>query len=235
MIQVPPRPGQMILDGCGDATASPAADSGFHVRFLREAQPDVVSRDLLYQLEELRAFTPIIRIMRPHDEDRVLHLDGSPTTSEFATGWIADTSAPNAPYSLPDIDDPASMAFYSEFQIWALEQVLRQTTRTFRLDEYAGAGVAAVDWNDRFQWLSIQLSDSLSRLGSDPLLTAIPILCQVISNRYLPHAIGNERTIMVGGISCFSQWMQFSSHSMGLEELLRGLGASQPHLVVRDR
>ena len=70
-----------------------------------------------------------------------------------------------------------------------------------------------MDWNDRFRWLRTQASDSVARLRSDPLLAAIPILCQVISNRYLPHALGNERTILVGGTTHLGSWMQFNSFS----------------------
>ena len=201
----------MILDDVA-MRLRPLLPSRDFIRFC-EKRNLLVSRELLYRLEELRAFTPIIRIMGPDDEDRVLYFDGTSTAPDFEAGWIADTSAPGATYSLPDIDDSASMAFYSEFQVWALEQVLRETTRTFRLDEYAGADVDAVDWNDRFRWLRSQASDSVARLRSDPLLAAIPILCQVIANRYLPYALGNERTIRVGGTTHFGSWMQFSSLS----------------------
>ena len=211
MIQVPPSPGQMILDDVA-MRLRPLLPSRDFVRFC-EKRNLPVSRELLHRFEELRVFTPIIRIMGPDDENLVLHFDGTPTASDFEAGWIADTSVPGATYSLPDIDDRASMAFYSEFQMWALEQVLRETTRTLRLDDYAGADVDAVDWNERFRWLRTQASNSVARLRSTPLLAAIPILCQAISNRYLPYALGNKRTIQVGGASRFGQWMQFSSHS----------------------
>ena len=210
MVQLPPSPGQMILDDVA-MRLRPLLPSRDFVRFC-EGRNVSVSGELLHQFEELRVFTPIIRIMGPDDENLVLHFDGTPTASEFAKGWIADTSAPSATCPLPDMDDPASMAFYSEFQIWALENVLLRTTRTFRLDEYAGADAEDVDWNDRFRWLRTQASSSVERLRSDPSLASIPILCQVISNRYLPHALGNQRTIRIGGTSHSGRWMQFSSH-----------------------
>jgi len=54
---------------------------------------------------------------------------------------------------------------------------------------------------------------SVTRLRSEPLLAAVPILCQVISNRYLPYALGNERTIRVAPTTHWGEWMEFSSHS----------------------
>ncbi|MDE0473259.1 MAG: hypothetical protein OXI50_01755 [Gammaproteobacteria bacterium] len=182
------------------------------VRFCKDRNISV-SLELLHRFEELHVFTPVIRIAGPDDEDLVLHFDGTPTASEFAKGWIVDASAPGATYPLPDIEAPTSMAFYSAFQVWALEKVLHGTTRTLRLDEYTGPDAEDVDWNDRFRWLRGQASKSIARLRSDLSLASIPILCQVISNRYLPHALGNERTIQVGGTTHFGQWMQFNSHS----------------------
>ena len=41
----------------------------------------------------------------------------------------------------------------------------------------------------------------------------MPLLCQLISNRYLPRAQGNQRTIRVGGISSFGGGISFSSTS----------------------
>ena len=215
MIQLPSSPGQMILDDVA-MRLRPLLPPRDFVKFCEKRNVSV-SRELLHRLEELRVFNPVIRITGPDDEDLVLHFDGTPTAPEFAKDWIADTSAPNATYSVPDIDDSSSMAFYSEFQIWALEKVLHQTSRTFRVDEYAGADADDVDWNDRFRWLRGQASQSIERLCSDPSLASIPILCQVISNRYLPHALSNERTFLVGGTAHFSQWMQFSSHSWDWE------------------
>ena len=180
------------------------------VRFCKDRNL-TVSREQLHRFEELRVLAPVIRIASRADEGIVLHLDGTPTASDFDAGWITDASAPGATYTLPSIDDHTSMAFYSAFQIWTLERVLRDTTRSFHLDEYAGTAAETVDWNGRFQWLRTQASASVLRLRSDPLLRALPILCQVISNRYLPYALGNRRTIQVGPPTYFGSWMKFSS------------------------
>lgn len=211
MLQVPASPGQMILDDVA-MRLRPLLPRDDFVKFCAKRNVPV-SQELLFRFEELRVFNPIIRIMGPDDEDLVLHLDGAPTASDFEAGWIADASAPSTTHALSGIDDLSSMAFYSEFQVWALERVLRDTTKTLRLDEYAGAHAGDVNWNDRFRRLRDQAAASVTRLRSEPLLVALPILCQVISNRYLPHALGNKRTIQVGRITHLGRWMQFSSHS----------------------
>lgn len=211
MLQVPASPGQIILDDVA-MRLRPLLPTHEFVRFC-EKRNVPVSRELLLRFEELRVFMPVIRIMGPSDDELVLQFDGTSTASDFEAGWIADTSAPRATYAVPDIDDPTSMAFFSEFQVWALERVLRETNRTLRLNDYAGEDAHEVDWNDQFRRLRDQASSSVGRLRSETRLTAIPLLCQVISNRYLPHALGDERTIQVASTTQWGKWMQFSSFS----------------------
>ena len=134
------------------------------VRFCKDRNL-TVSREQLHRFEELRVLAPVIRIASRADEDIVLHLDGTPTASDFDSGWVTDASAPGATYTLPSMSmTTESMAFYSAFQIWTLERVLRETTLSFHLEEYAGADAETVDWNDRFQWLRssvLQLASSV--------------------------------------------------------------------------
>ena len=211
MIQIPASPGQMILDDVA-VRMRPLLMRDEFVRFCKDRNL-TVSREQLHRFEELRVLAPVIRIASRAHEDIVLHLDGTATASDFDSGWVTDASAPRATYTLPSVDDQESMAFYSAFQIWTLERVLRETTWSFHMEEYAEADAEAVDWNDRFQRLRSRASASILRLRSDPLLRALPILCQVISNRYLPYALGRHSTIRVGATSHWGQWMQFSSHS----------------------
>ena len=211
MIQIPASPGQMILDDVA-VRMRPLLMRDDFVRFCKDRNL-TVSREQLHRFEKLRVLAPVIRIASRAHEDIVLHLDGTPTASDFDSGWVTDASAPRATYTLPSVDDQESMAFYSAFQIWTLERVLRETTLSFHLDEYTGADAEKVDWNDRFQWLRSRASASILRFRSDPLLRALPILCQVISNRYFPYALGRHSTIRVGATFRWGQWMQFSSHS----------------------
>ncbi len=212
MIQIPPQPGQLILDHVA-VRLRPLLTREEFLEFCQERNLKV-SAELLQHLEEQRVFTPLIRVYRPRGDRRILHVDDKPTAPDFAAGWVVDCSAPGANYSLPAINDPETMPFYSEFQIWALEWVLAETSVTFQLNELAGPGAQEADWDKRLVRLRALANDRVVRLCADAELTAIPILCQAISNRYLPHALSNQRSYQVRDAQHFSnEWMVFGSGS----------------------
>ena len=211
MIQIPPSPGQMILDDVA-MRLSPLLTRDNFVKFCKQRNL-TVSHDQLLRFEELRVFTPVIRIANRVGDAHGLHVDGSSTAADFEAGRVLDTSAPGAACVLSDSDDSESMPLYSAFQVWALERVLQGTTSSLGLEQYVEAGTEAVDWGTKMSWLIDQASEHVARLRSDPRSTAIPLLCQVISNRYLPFARGNRRSIQGGGSSHFGQGLTFSSFS----------------------
>ena len=218
MIQVPPNPGQMILDEVA-MRLSPLMTCDKFIRFAKERNL-AVSHEQLHGFEKNRVFVPVVRIARSFPEGQTLYLDGSPTAPDFEAGWVVDTSASGATYTLPDIDERDCMAFYSIYQLWALERVLRGTAWSLDLGAHVGADAEAVDWDTTISRLIAQTGKNVARLRSDPSLSAVPLLCQVISNRYLPRAQGNQRTIRVGGISSFGGGMSFSSESWDWGSLL---------------
>ncbi len=171
------------------------------------------SADLLHRLEELRIFAPIIRITGPDDDELVPLFDGTPTASMFEKGWIEDSSAPGIEFSVPDIDDTDSMAFYSVFQVLTLDRILQETTIPLRVHDVLASNDKDVDLQHRHQWIRTQMSESVVYLRTVPQLTALPILCQLISNRYLPRTLTNRRSYRVGPVSHFGQWMAFNSGS----------------------
>lgn len=59
---------------------------------------------------------------------------------------------------------------------------------------------------------------AVAELRSDPELSAVPILCQQISNRYLPHALGNQRSHRVGAVAHSGEWMVFGSPSWSWQD-----------------
>ena len=199
----------MILDEVA-MRLSPLMTRHEFIRFAKDRNLSV-SREQLHGFEKNRVFVPIVRIARGLPEGHRLYIDGSPTAPDFEEGWVVDTSMPGATYTLPDIDDPDCMAFYSPYQLWALERVLRETTRSLDLGAHVGPDAEAVDWDAFISRLIAQTGENLARLRSDPLLSAVPLLCQLISNRHLPHALGDQRSIRVGGTSHFGEWMTFSS------------------------
>ena len=211
MIQIPPNPGQMILDEVA-MRLSPLMTCDRFVRFAKERNL-AVSHEQLHGFEKNRVFVPIVRIARSFPEGQSLHLDGSPTAPDFEAGSVVDTSVPGATYTLPDIDDPECMAFYSAYQLWALERVLRGTTWSLDLGAHVGTDAQALDWNASISRWIAQTGENVARLRADPSLSAVPLLCQVISNRYLPLAQGNQRSIRISRRSQFRGGMSFSSES----------------------
>ena len=211
MIQVPPNPGQMILDEVA-MRLSPLMTRDEFIRFCKDRNLSV-SREQLHEFEKNRVVVPVVRVGPGLPEGHSLYLDGSPTAPDFEAGWVVDTSAPGETYALPDIDDPDCMAFYSPYQLWALERGLQGTTWSLDLGAHVGTDPEAVDWNAHMSRLVAQTAKNIDRLRSDPSLCAVPLLCQLISNRYRPLAQGNQRSIRVGGTSHTSKWMTFSSMS----------------------
>ena len=190
----------------------PLLDRRKFVKFCSERNLRI-SVKLLQRFEELRVLPPVIRINRPAGDQRVLGLDGHSTAPAFAAGWVVDCCAPDTDYPVPAIDDSQSMPFYSEYQVWALDHVLLRTSKTFTLDEFVRSGSELVDCNDRFERLQFPALEEIARLRSDTRLSVIPILCQLLSNRYLPHALSDQRTHLVWDTSFFGQWLVFGNGS----------------------
>lgn len=197
----------MILDEVAMRMSLLMARDDF-IRFATDRNLSV-SREQLHGFERNGVFLPVIRMAG----GQVLYFDGSPTAPDFEAGWVVDTSAPGATYTVPDINEPDCMAFYSPYQLWALERVLQGTTCSLDLGACVGTDAESVDWEAHMSELVSRTAKNIDRLSSDPALCAIPLLCQLISNRYLPRARGNQRSILVGGISHTSEWMSFGSMS----------------------
>lgn len=228
MAQVPAQPGRLILDEVAMRTCPLLSTTDF-LQFCEQRNLRV-SLTLLQWFEQTRLIAPIVRITKPVDDDRVLHLDGESTEPYFLDGLLADCGAPGAEYAIPtDHNDPQTMAFYSEFLIWTLERVLREATMSCQLDEFAGPDSAAVDWFDRLESLRRRTDKSIARLRSDATLNVAPILCQMISNRYLPPALGNEPTIQINTTTQSGQWLSFSSSSWEWDDYCR---AWDPSVLV---
>lgn len=166
-----------------------------------------ITPEQLHRYEEQRIFKPVIRVVRPEGANWILRYDGSPSAPDFAEGFVIDASAPDANYAVPDLDDQSSGAFYSQFQVMSLRHILRQLTLPVLLDKDMGA----TDWDERIRQLSEYAKKTVDRFREDHSLAAIPLLCQLISNRYLPYAIGNQRSNLIRSTTQWGGWIQFDS------------------------
>ena len=98
-------------------------------------------------------------------------------------------------------------AYYSQFQIFELEYLLRPLTATVQI-EWALRDDGTIDhtWGDR---LRSDLSELAAHIARDAPVsgTALGVICQVISDRYFPKTQGDERRVTIPmGLSHFSNW-----------------------------
>ncbi len=82
--------------------------------------------------------------------------------------------------------------------------------------------IKSIDWNDRFHQLHDYANRSIEQFRTDAYLQAIPILCQLISNRYYPNATGNQRKITIGPKSQSDGWITFDSFDWSWWDFSRG-------------
>lgn len=208
MIQVPPNPGQLILDEVAVRTR-PLLDTKDFVKFCDDRALGVTEQRL-HRFEELRILRPLVRVKNLGD-DRVLHLDGKPTAPEVWKSFAIETSATGADYEVPVIGDPDSMPFYSVYQIFELEDVLRTMDYVLPMEEFVGENAKAPKWNQIMDWRIAWSQEALERLGDASPGRVIPLLGQFLSNRYLADATTDQRTINTGATTSWGSWMQFSS------------------------
>ena len=215
MIQVPSNPGQLIFDEVA-MRMCPLMPTRTFADYCKKRNLRV-DRRLLHRYEELGVFRPLIRVVKPQGDEAALFFDGTSTESDFRAGRAIDTSAPDAEYVVPDLEDRQNEAFYSRFQIMSLRQILQQLTLIIHLDD----NIKSADWNDTIHPLHDRTNRSIEHFRKDAYLQAIPILCQLISNRYYPNAIGDQRSISVGPTAQIGGWISFDSFDWSWLDLLR--------------
>lgn len=208
MIQVPPRPGQLILDEVAVRTR-PLLNPKEFVNFCKERAVSVTEQRL-HRFEQLRVLTPLVRVKNLGD-GLVLDLDGKPTAPEDWRRYAIETSAPDASYEVPEIDESGSMPFYSQYQIFEVEEVLWEMDLVVSLEDLIGDDPKLPEWEEFLAWRVSSCQAALKRLRSALLRRAIPLLGQFLSNRYVADATTDRRTINTGATTSWGSWIQFSS------------------------
>lgn len=102
--------------------------------------------------------------------------------------------------------------YYSQFQIFELEHLLRALTATVEI-EWALSDDATIDpeWGDQ---LKSNLSEYAARVvARETLVSGVEIgaICQVVSDRYYPKTQGDERHVTIPmELSHFSNWQWYA-------------------------
>ena len=220
MVKIPERAGQLILDEVA-VRVRPLLAADKFVKFCKDRSLDV-SSERLHRLEQFGLLRPLVRVKKL-EEGHVLHLDGKPTTYETWRDYIVESSSPNADYTLPPEEDPGSMAFFSVYQIWELEEILRAVNLNIPLETLLEENLGAKFLSQRLEWWHKTGNESVQRLRRDSRRRAISILGQYLSNRYIPSATTDQRTINTGGSTQFGPggWISFDSDSWDWDDYRR--------------
>ena len=113
---------------------------------------------------------------------------------------LIDTTAVPSDHAVPDSWDQSVEGYYSVCQLIPLHYICRAMSVTVSLDSYLHEQSGQFTWNEEVCNLNIHRAHterSATRLRSEHSLRAIALLCQHVSNRYYPIALGNSRTFSI--------------------------------------
>jgi hypothetical protein len=126
---------------------------------------------------------------------------------EHGNAWGPRGQSPQHAATI-DTDPRRHEAYYSQFQIFELEYLLRRLTATVQI-EWALRDDGKIDpeWGDQLKPDLSELAAHTARADAPDAESKLSTICQVISDRYYPKTQGDERRVTIPtGISHFSDW-----------------------------
>lgn len=208
MVRLPENPGRLLLNSVAVRTA-PLLRADDFAKYCGERALSV-SRARLRRFEELGIVVPIVRVRAASDGENAVWLNDNGVDDHFDSGRVIDTSAAGADYEVP-ADDDEWMPYYSRFQILEVVQAINAMDMTVALDEYLRpSGRARIPQTVTDRWLG-HASWYVEYASAHNRTRALAVLAQFISDRYLPHAQSNRRTLTVSPTSTFTQWLAVES------------------------
>ncbi|HVI60424.1 MAG TPA: hypothetical protein VM619_16340 [Luteimonas sp.] len=220
LLSAPKEAGRLIVESAA-ILACPLLGVTEFVRFCVDRDL-AIDRERLLRLERLGLFAPIFRVRAPAGRQQLFCIPLREGGNWFDKGWAWDTTGIPFKHEIPPDKAASQQGYYSIFQIDWLRLVINAMTLHVRMDSYLeGAGSNAVDgkqfqlWVKRFKELQ-----EISRTHT--YRPAIALLCQYISNRYYPNAVGDQRTVRVGGGFYCDRWLSVEGHSWSWDEEVRG-------------
>lgn len=220
LLQAPPNAGRLIVESTA-VLACPLLDTEKFVRFCRDRDLDI-DRTRLLRLERLGLFAPIFRVRAPTEKGQSFHIPVRGGNNWFEKGWAWDTTRIPFEHEVPSDRSSAQQGYYSIFQIDWLRLVLNEMTLHVQMDAYLADPAAKASrsdqgisrWVERFR----EVQESSSAHTYRP---SIALLCQYISNRYYPQAIGDQRTIRTGSSTYWDRWLSVGDRSWTWESYVR--------------
>jgi phage tail protein X len=126
---------------------------------------------------------------------------------EHGNAW--DPSSETSPHSATiDTEPRRHECYYSQFQIFELEHLLRALTASVEI-EWALRDDGSIDpaWGDQLKSNLSEFAAHVVRRDTPVVDTEMSAICQVISDRYYPKTQGDERRLTIPmGLFHFSNW-----------------------------
>lgn len=177
----------------------------------------------LFTLEKFGLFTPIFRVNIANLEHPI-PIPLPKDNTYFENGALIDTISNRGKYSVPDLRDEQSQAYYSIFQIDKLNITLSSMTLQVQLDSY----LEPLQNDGKAPSFKTEILIDHAKRIADSMQTnqhreGISLLCQYISDRYGIYSKTNQRTISVpqGPILNFSKFLATTIHEWDWYELAR--------------
>lgn len=201
LLGLPENAGRLLLER-GGIFLCPLLKTDDFARFCTE-RGHPITRERLLGFERLRLFFPIFRITSHAGERLRLPLQDD----KLFRKEIAIDTASRREYPIPDDTRRGGEAYYSAFQISTLTFVLSEFTSKLSLEGFLDEGWPEEDWKSLRQELHSNVRALAEAARRHTYRPAVDLLCQFISDRYYPHARGNQRTIQIteGGFG-FDEW-----------------------------
>jgi len=211
LISIPPDFGREIVESAAFMVC-PLLSTDKFVTFCKKRGISIDKARLL-RLERLGLFAPVFRVCTPDEDDaQPFYVPVRDGNNWFDKGWAWDATQTPAQHRMPEDKDRSQEGYYSIFQVDWLRLVLSMMTLHVSLDSYLTNEALPEDW-----WRRIGESIEHSRALLDGARTqqyrrAIALLCQFISNRYYPKALGDLRSNHVSSTNSRDSWLSVGDH-----------------------
>lgn len=220
LLQAPPNAGRLIVESAA-VLACPLLDTEKFVQFCRDRDLNI-DRARLLRLERLGLFAPVFRVRAPSTRGQSFHIPVRKGNNWFDKGWAWDTTRIPFEHEIPSDRITTQQGYYSIFQIDWLRLVLNEMTLHVQMDAYLAEPVngsrsdqGISRWVERFK----EVQESSRTHTYRP---SIALLCQYISNRYYPQAVGDQRMIRTGSSTSWDRWLTVGDRSWTWESCVRG-------------
>lgn len=219
LLRAPDGAGKLIVESTA-MLACPLLDTEKFIRFCRDRDL-AIDRDRLLRLERLGLFAPIFRVRAPRGNHQPFLIPIRDGDNWFDKGWAWDTTRIPFEHETPPDESPAQQGYYSIFQIDWLQHVLSMMTLHVHMDSYLEEKTAKKRgeqgiplWTKRYREVQ-----ELSRTHA--YRPSIALLCQYISNRYYPNAVGDQRTVRTGNGVYWDRWLMVEDRSWTWDDEVR--------------